>query len=133
MAQTASTSAEKGEQYDNPERGELWKYVSEDELLTPEYKETSIIFTKPDAQFRIETDEGGLTRRLLQHSEFQVKKLRINTEYSWGDRVDPDDFEGGVITGVDGYLPIGVLTIGTSTRSTASHAEIVSERVLDGD
>lgn len=133
MAQAESKSTEKGEQYDNPERDELWKYISEDEYLTPEEKETSINLTKPETQFGIYTEEGGLMRRLLQHPNFDCETLRITTKDSWGKRVDPDDFEGGVITGVDGWLPIGVLTIGTSTRSTSSHAEIVSERVLDGE
>lgn len=132
MSQTTidTTDSNSGQ---NNQYSELVEAVAEDGNLMPVEKETSIGFNKPETRLRIYTEEGGLMRRLIQHPNFDCESLRITTEYSWGKRIDPDDFEGGVITGVDGYLPIGVLTIGTSTRSTASHAEIVSERVLDGE
>jgi len=104
--------------------------VAEDRRLTPDKKETVLRFTKPEERVCIYTEEGGLMRRLLQHPEFQVERLRVVTEESWGDRIDPDDFNGGSITGIDGWGPIGLLSLKTSPRTTSQHAAIVSERVL---
>jgi hypothetical protein len=132
MSQT-TTDTTGGNGGQNNQYSELVEAVAEDEGLMSGDKETIIKFAKSDQSIRVYSEEAGLMRRLLQHPNFDCETLRITTKDSWGKRVDPDDFEGGVITGVDGWLPIGVLTIGTSTRSTSSHAEIVSERVLDGE
>ncbi len=107
--------------------------VNEDEKLGAIEKETRLLFSKSDDHVELYTEEGGLMRQLLQHPEFRLEKLRVVTEDSWGQYVDPDDFDGGTITGVDGWVPIGVLSLKTSSRSTSQHAAIVSERVLRGE
>jgi hypothetical protein len=127
---TTTSKNDSTEQRSQNKREELVSAVTEDEKLGIVEKETTIKFAKPDNRVLIYTEEGGLMRRLLQHPEFQIRHLRVTTEDSWGARIGPDDFDGGSITGVDGWLPIGVLSLKTTSRTTSQHAAIVSERVL---
>jgi hypothetical protein len=128
---TAISTAENHAQSQN--RSELIGAVAEDRRLEPVEKETLFRFDKTEDRVSVYTEEGGLMRRLLQHPEFRLDSLRVVTEESWGERVDPDDFNGGSITGVEGWVPIGVLSLKTSSRSTSQHAAIVPDRVLRGE
>lgn len=107
--------------------------VAEDKTLCPEEKQTTFQFTKSEDSISVYTEERGLMRRLLQHPEFKLESLRVVTEDSWGDHVNPDNFEGGSITGVEGLVPIGALSLKTSSRKTSQHSAIVSARVLRGE
>jgi len=107
--------------------------VTEDRTLVPEEKQTTFQFTKSEDSISIYTEERGLMRRLLQHPEFELESLRVVTEDSWGNYIDPDDFEGGSVTGVEGSVPIGALSLKTSSRKTSQHSAIVSARVLRGE
>ena len=129
MSQTTTdTTGDNGGQ--NNQYSELVESVAEDEGLMSGDKETIIKFAKSDQSIRVYSEEAGLMRRLLQHPEFDCDSLRINTDDSVGKRINVDNFERGSITGVDGWLPIGVLSIGTLSRTTSEHAAIVSNRVL---
>jgi hypothetical protein len=129
--ETAIPTAENHAQSQN--HSELIDAVAEDRKLTPPEKETILRFAKCDDRVFVYTEEGGLMRRFLQHPEFQLKSLRVTTEDSWGKRVVPDDFDKGSITGVDGWVPIGVLSLKTSSRTMSQHAAIVPDRVLRGE
>jgi hypothetical protein len=129
-SKTTVSEAKGAEQHVNENRDQLVEYVAEDRKLTPQEKETILRFAKCDDRVFVYTEEGGIMRRLLQHPEFQLKSLRVTTEDSWGKQVVPDDFDEGSITGVDGWIPIGVLSLNTSSRTTSQHADVVSERVL---
>jgi hypothetical protein len=104
--------------------------VIEDDRLSPAEKESAFHFSKCEDRVSVYTEEAGLMRRLLQHPKFVVESLRITTAESWGQRIDVNDFQGGSITGVEGSVPIGALSVKTSTRTTSQHAAIVSEAVL---
>lgn len=125
---TAISTAENHAQSQN--HSELIGAVAEDRKLGPDEKETLLRFAKSEDRVWVYTEERGLMRRLLQHPEFRLESLRVVTEESWVEHVDPDDFNGGSITGVDGWVPIGVLSLKTSSRSTSQHAAIVPDRVL---
>jgi hypothetical protein len=107
--------------------------VAEDRTLSPEEKQTTFQLTKSEDSVSVYTEERGLMRRLLQHPEFELESLRVVTEGSWGNYIDPDDFEGGSITGVKGSVPVGALSLKTSSRKTSQHSAIVSARVLRGE
>jgi len=129
-AETTVSPTESTEEYSRGRTNRLVEAVAEDQRLGPDEKETVFRFAKTEGRVWVYTEEEGIMRRLLQHSEFQLKSLRVVTEESCGEHIDPDDINGGSITGGDGWVPIGVLSVKTSSRSTSQHAAIVSERVL---
>lgn len=108
------------------DRAKLAEHVSEDRDLSPVEKETSFRFAKCDDRMRVVSEEAGIIRRLIQHPEFEIKSLRVTDEDAWGKRVEPHRFDGGTITGVSGYAPIGVLKFAACSRSTPGHASVVS-------
>lgn len=128
--ETTVSASGSTEQYSRSREKRLVEAVAEDRRLGPEEKETLLHFVKTEDRVWVYTEERGLMRRLLQHPEFRLESLRVVTEDSWGNHVDPDDFDGGSITGVDGWLPIGVLSLKTTSRTTSQHAAIVPDRVL---
>lgn len=107
--------------------------VAEDPALSPDEKETVLRFSKSDYEIDVYSEESGLMRRLLAHPKFNPQEVRVFSEESRGTYVDPDDFEGGLITGVKGTLPIEALSVKTSMRATSQHAAVVSEQVLRGE
>jgi len=122
--------------YDNGLRRtpqEIIDAVGEDSDLTPVEKETNIGFAKCDDYARVYSEEAGIGRRLLKHPEFAATELRVNTDDAWGLRLSPDEWSVGRITGVKGYMPIGTLKVSARSRSTSSHAEVVSKTVLEGN
>lgn len=114
----------------------LIEAVGEDPRLQPFEKETHIGWTKDGSptvaatQFdqhvaRVFTEEAGISRRLLQHPHVTVTGIRVNDSLGKGRAIEPDNFCGGRVTAVGGYIPIGTVTLGTSVRSTSGHANIV--------
>ena len=131
MSRETTVSASRStEQQSRSREKRLVEAVAEDRRLGSEEKETLLRFVKTEDRVWVYTEEKGLMRRLLQHPEFRLESLRVVTEDSWGEHIDPDDFDGSSITGVDGWLPIGVLSLKTASRTTSQHAAIVPDRVL---
>jgi hypothetical protein len=128
--ETTVPPSESPEQHSRDRKERLVEAVAEDRRLEPEEKETTLHFVKAEDRVWVYTEERGLMRRLLQHPEFRLGSLRVVTEDSWVEYSDPDDFNEGSITGVDGWVPIGVLSLKTSSRTTSQHAAIVPDRVL---
>lgn len=108
---------------------EIINAVREDPDLAPVEKETNFGFAKCDEDVRVYTEEAGIARRLLKHPEFATVELRVNTDDAMGRRVSPDEWSGGSVTGVKGYLPIGALKVSARSRSTSGHASVVSKEV----
>lgn len=111
---------------DSLDNDRLVDAVKEDPQLKPIEKETSFRFAKCDDRVHVYSEEAGIIRRLMQHSEFEIKTFRITDEDVWGKRVEPHRFDGGTITGVEGYAPVGVLKFAARSRSTSGHAAVVS-------
>lgn len=65
-------------------------------------------------------------RRLLRHPHFEAESFRKVA----GQRVAPDDFEQGSITGVEGDIPVDALVFQTSLRETSQHSAVVPEGAL---
>jgi hypothetical protein len=118
--------------YDNSFRRtpeEIIDAIREDPDLTPAEKETSFGFAKCDDYVRVYTEEAGLTRRLLKHPKFAAIEIRVNTDDAWGLRVSPDEWSGGIVTGVKGFIPIGTLKVSARSRDKSGHATVVSQEV----
>jgi hypothetical protein len=130
-AETQPSKTGQDEACEGRSKNELVSAVSEDEKLQPCEKETIIRFAKDQDWVHIYTEENGLMRRLLQHPHFQLESLRVHTEDSGVSRIPPENFDKGSITGIDGRVPIGVLSVKTSSRTTSQHAAIVPDRVLE--
>lgn len=128
--ETTVSPSERTEQHSRDRRERLIEAVANDRRLGPEEKETLLRFVKTEDRVWVYTEEGGLMRRLLQYPEFRLESLRVVTEESVGEIVDPDDFSEASITGVDGWVPIGVLSLKKRSRTTSQHAAIVPDRVL---
>ena len=105
---------------------ELVDAVKEDGSLQSVEKETTLSFSKVDDHVSIYTEEAGLMRRLLRHPHFELESLRGSN----GQRVAPNGFESGSITGVKGNVPVEALVLQTSLRTTPQHSAIVPEGVL---
>lgn len=121
---------------------ELIENVAEDNELIPAEKETIIRWPKDRrsengcAELDSEvawsyTEEAGIARRLLRNPVFVTKELRVNTDSTWGERIEPESYSEGRITGVGGYLPIGAVKIGSTVRSASGHAEVVAYRTME--
>lgn len=89
--------------------------VTEDPMLTPAEKETSFWFAKPDDRVTVFTAEASLVRCLLSHPAFEVAHAT---------------HRGDSLVDVNGSLPIGYLSVGSTPRQSASHAEVVLSQVL---
>lgn len=113
-----------------PDLEAVLENVREAPDLTPDEKETSIGFTKPDDTARVYTAEAGLMRRFIAHPESTVRALIVHTGKSTRERVTLDRYEGRDVTGVILDIPVGALQVKSASRKSDSHAAIVSQRVL---
>lgn len=115
----------------------LVQAVAEDPRLEPIEKETNIGFTKDGfpttaaTQFdqdvaRVFTEEGGISRRLLQHPHFTADCIRVNDSLGDARSIEPGNFDGGKITAVGGYIPVGTIKIKKRRRSAAGHSSMVA-------
>lgn len=110
--------------------------VGEDPALSPREKETCLNWTKdgrpteecpPGSDFaKIHTEERGLMRRLLRLEHFHLTKIHVLDSNGVVSYIESDNFSGGTITAVEGYVPVECVKVMTSRRSTSSHADIVS-------
>jgi hypothetical protein len=113
---------------------ELVGAVREDPDLTPQEKEFTITGTKTDKEYVVNTEIRGQIRRLLRltyNGVFEPTELRVNTDTAWGKRVAPHRYTEGAITGVKGYVPIGIVKLLNKCRTDLSPAEVVSNEVQE--
>jgi hypothetical protein len=114
----------------------LVEAVGEDPRLKPFEKETHIGFTKDGSPTtaatrfdqhvaRVFTEEAGISRRLLQHPHFEVTGIRVKDSLGDARSIEPDNFCGGKVTAVGGYVPIGTVKLQKRCRSTLGHASVV--------
>lgn len=120
---------------DSVDVNDLVEAVGEDPDLTPDQKETTIRLAKdgePDENApvfeydvaHICTEEAGLCRRWLQNPDFTLTKIRVNDSKGEGRVIQPDDYSGGKVTAIWGYLPVDTLTGGKSRRKSSNHSDI---------
>ena len=105
----------------------------EDPRLASGEKETTIRFAKDEDRATVHTDEAAIGRRLLAHPDSTVESVAVLDGGS--ERVRrvsvedlPDDPEP---VGLRVSLPVGALSVRSSSRKSRQHSQIVSKRVLD--
>lgn len=109
--------------------------VNEDDDLLPQEKETTIRMARDQTEITVFSAEGSVSKRLLAHPEFEIDHIRQKTSDSKVD-IDAEDlaeeFDGRRRTvAVQGTMPVGVLTIKSSSRQSTGHAPVVSGRASD--
>lgn len=105
----------------------------EDPELTPAERETLFRFSRADGRVEFYTAERGIGRRLLAHPAASIGEVTLHR----GDRRRPavpleEVEEGDEVVAVRGTLPVAALKIHHKPRTGSSHAEVVTENVLDG-
>ena len=104
-------------QYDDPE-------------LTPAEKETHFRFARDEDVIHFFAAEAGIGRRLVAHPESVVEEVVVE---DGGARpaYDPEVLNGDeAVVAVRGVLPVGALSVKSSSRVSDTHADIVSDRVF---
>lgn len=111
---------------------ELLQHVAEDASLSPAEKETTFRFEKTEDIVTGYTAEAGLARRLLAHPHAAITAVTVPD----GDArrsVEPKEHVGDTpIVGVRFRAPLGLFSIKSTPRQSGSHADLVTERVLEG-
>jgi len=106
---------------------------AEDPRLGPAEKETLMRFAKVDDRVVVDTTEAGIGRRVLAHPLAEIHRVTVLDED--GEHAHPADpatvTAEDAVVGVRATLPLGVVTISSSARESDSHADIVSDRVLE--
>lgn len=105
---------------------QLTKDVKDHPQWSPEEKETSIGFTRPDSEFDIFTAESGIARRVLRHPEFSLKELTVRQGTGFY-HCKSDSYTDGQIVAVRGAFPVSVLKISDTPRSETFHYSVVSD------
>jgi len=109
---------------------ENWK--RDDPRLAPQEKETTIRFARDEDRAIVHTDEAGLGRRLLAHDDSDVVEVAILDDGRVRRVALAEVERGDEPVGVRVTLPIGALSVRSSSRKSDRHARVVSDRVLDG-
>jgi hypothetical protein len=113
----------------NADVATLIEAVEADERLLPEEKETTIRFAWGDECASVFSAEPGIMRRLLAHPERRDTRL-VLTDGEARPTVTPEEYAGLPISGVTTELPVGVLKIQPTARTTGGHATIVTREHL---
>ena len=90
--------------------------VQEDPDLESMEKETIIRFANDEDTATIFSESNGIMRRLLQHPHADVT---------------PERTVGDKTVAVKGEIPVDMLKIGSTPRSSGSRSEVVSNNVSD--
>lgn len=105
--------------------------------LSPMEKETLFRFAKDEDIALVFTERNAMISRLLLHPEFEVLELRVcgsdDEHPPFGRKVAPTAYDEGAVTGVEGIIPIGCLSVKQTSRSTNPVTNVVSPGVLDND
>lgn len=116
---------------------QILDHAQECDDLTPAEKETAIRFAKDEDAARVYTEYGSAMHRLLLHPAFDVESLRVcgpdDEHPPFGRTVSPTDYDGGAVTGIRGTIPIGYLTVATTSTTHDPRSNVVSNAVLDND
>lgn len=102
--------------------------------LLPHEQEFAIHTSKGDRLAAVQSDITSVTARLLTHPHFQVAHVRMSDEDRFGARLSLQEWQesGGAVTGVEGYIPVACLKVGSSKRTENWHSLIVSDYTPEG-
>lgn len=99
--------------------------VREDDSLTPAEKETTIRCARDETVATIHSEISSMVKGFISHPEFQIKEIRICDDDGWGKWISPSDWDGDVIMGIKGNIPIGCLKIKSKSRKNNWHSSVI--------
>jgi hypothetical protein len=89
--------------------------VSDPPELAPEEKEVTIRFARDQEAYRIHSEIGSVTRKLINHPDFS-EDSRSTTD--------------GVVVSVSGTLPLGTLSVKSKARQSNNISQVISQAVM---
>ncbi len=98
--------------------------------LGPQERETTIRFAAADESAVIWSEEPALIRRLIAHPDSTVSSMRVQKDGT-ATQTTPQEYQDGEIVGVQCDVPLGVLKVQATSRTTGTHADIVSKQPLE--
>jgi len=106
----------------------LQNQCAEDPRREPHEKETTITLDGDCDRFAVASFKKSVFAKLPERPNFEVKRLTALTDEGQYRTIDSLDKVAAnpsmTIIGVEGWLPVGALTVGDARRSN-SHADIV--------
>lgn len=104
--------------------------VESDPNTTTEESEFTVSFVKADERARVSSSIASQVKRLLAHSDFELKNFQVynDDDDSYSVIQDIDHYDGGGVVAVKGYIPIESLKINATPRSSRSYANIISQQ-----
>lgn len=104
-----------------------------DTSLTRAERETTLRFAEREPTAQFYTAERGLMNRILAHPAAAVDHVNVLDEpgSTHAEPLPLAEYDGGPVVGVEATLPVGLLKIQKTPRSTTEHATIISKTVLE--
>lgn len=111
------------------DRARAVETVQSDPELTPPEKETSFTFAKDQDYVTVYTEIASNVRGLIAHPHFGIETVRVCDDERFGKSLSWEQWQtdGGPITGVKGYGPIGVLKYLGVPRSENYPGSVISD------
>lgn len=103
----------------------------DDPELRPEEKETTLRFARDEDVAAFYTAEAGVGRRLIAHPESVLDGVVIKDGRARPTKALEEVERGEQVVGVRGTIPVGALSVKSSSRKDTGHAAVVSKRVLE--
>lgn len=110
------------------EEADLVENVENDPNTATEESGFTVSFVKADERARVSSSIASQVKRLLGHSDFELKNFQVynDKDDSYTIIRDINHYDGGGIVAVKGYIPIESIKINSTPRSTRSYANIIS-------
>jgi hypothetical protein len=104
------------------------EFAQTDPELSAEEKEFTIGCTKKEEEARLHTNISSQIRRALTHSHIDVDEISVyNKDDGVVRQMSVEDFDGGgIIVGLQAHLPMEMIKIRSTPRSSRSYANIIS-------
>jgi len=106
-------------------------FERDDPALAPTEKETTLRFARDEDVATFYTAEAGLGRRLIAHPETDLDGVVIKDGQARPTKAPDEVGDDETVVGVRGTIPVGALSVKSSSRKSDRHAPIVSGRVLE--
>lgn len=106
--------------------------IKSDPGLRAHQRETIIRFNDAEDVATVYSENLSVMRSLRKHPKYNLNELRVTDENRFGVRIFPGDFEDdGLITGMEGHMPIGCIKISYPGRADNYPSGVVSNTVDD--
>lgn len=118
----------------------LLDHIAEDKFRKSFEKESRILWSRATERVQFFSTNRAEMRRLLSHPHFQLKWCEVTfegeprkTRRVTIDGISELDFEDRRVVALEGYLPLGCVSVKRDPRTAGSHADVVTKGVLSND